>query len=213
MVNTRSKQEFNAAVQAKFEEFKETFFEHIKSNLKKIFKDEIREIIKEELSELEKFSSTVNLLQKHVSSLKESNIALQKKCSDLELSIDNNEQHNRRTYLRITNIPCEEKDKSEEVLKKVKKLIKEKAEFGIPEETIDRAHRVGPKKSKNQAIIVKFSTFRHRALFYMARKKLKNGIKLHIDLIKKRLNLLLDAQSLFKVKKLLNMSIPISLAI
>ena len=91
MVTTRSKQELNAAVQAKFEEFKETFIEQITSNLKEIFKDEIREIIKEELSDLEKVSSTVDLLQNHLSFLKESNIALQKKCSALELCIDNNE--------------------------------------------------------------------------------------------------------------------------
>ena len=39
MVNTRSEQEFNAAEQAKFEEFKEAFVEQIKSNLKEIFKD------------------------------------------------------------------------------------------------------------------------------------------------------------------------------
>ena len=77
MVNTRSKQEFNAAVGAKFEEFKEAFIEMIKSNLKEIVKDEIREKIKE-LSDLEKVSLTVNLLQKPVSSLKESNIASQK---------------------------------------------------------------------------------------------------------------------------------------
>ena len=121
-------------MQAKFEECKEAFIEQIKSNLKEIFKDEIREIITEELSDLEKVSSTVNLLQKHVSSLKEINIALQKKCSDLELSIDNNGQHSRRTCLRISNIPCEEKETSEEVLKKVKKLINEEAEVGIPEE-------------------------------------------------------------------------------
>ena len=116
-------------MQRKFEEFKEAFLEQIKSNLKEIFKDEIREIIKEELSELEKVSLTVNLLQKHVSSLKESNIALQKKCSDLELSIDNNEQCSCRTCLRITNILREVKETSEEVLKKVKKLIKEEAKL------------------------------------------------------------------------------------
>ena len=133
MVNTRSMQEFNAAVQAKFEEFKEAFIEQIKSNLMEIFKDEIRETIKEELCNLEKVSSTVNLLQKHVSSLKESNIALHKKCSDLELSIDNNEQYGRKTCLRITNIPCEERETSEEVLKKIKKLIKEEEEVDMKE--------------------------------------------------------------------------------
>ena len=79
LVNTRSKLEFNAAAQAKFKEFKEMFIEPIKSNLKEIFKDENRKIIKEELSNLEKVSSTVNLLQNHVSSLMESNITLQKK--------------------------------------------------------------------------------------------------------------------------------------
>ena len=118
MVNTRSKQEFNAAVQAKFEEFKEVFIEQIKSNVQEIFKDEIREIIKEECSELEKVSSIVNLLQKQFRSLKESNIALQKKWSDLELSIDDNEQYSCRTCLRITNMPCAEKETSKEVLKK-----------------------------------------------------------------------------------------------
>ena len=85
MVNTRSEQEFNAAVQAKFEEFKEAFIEQIKSDLKEIFKDEIREIIKEELSDLAKFSSTVNLLQKHVSPLKESSIALPKNVLTLSI--------------------------------------------------------------------------------------------------------------------------------
>ena len=55
----------------------------------------------------------------------------------------------------------------------MKKLIIEEAEVDIPEETIDRAHRVGPKKNKNQGVIVDFSTFRHRTLFCRARKKLK----------------------------------------
>ena len=73
--------------------------------------------------------------------------ALQKKCSELELSIDNNEQYSRRTCFRITNIPCEEKETSEKVLKKKKKLINEEAEVDIPEKTVDRAHHVGPKKN------------------------------------------------------------------
>ena len=42
---------------------------------------------------------------------------------------------------------------------------------------------------------------RHWTLFYRARKKLKNGIKLHIDLTKKRFNLLLDAQSFIQSKE------------
>ena len=121
MVSTRSEAELHAAVQAKVEEFKVPFIKEIKSNLKEIFKDEIKAIIKEELSNLEKVSSTVSMLQKHVTSLKQSNIELQKRCSDLEVFVDNNEQYSRRTCLRITNMSCEENESSEDVLRKVKK--------------------------------------------------------------------------------------------
>ena len=49
----------------------------MKSNLWEVFKDEIRPIIKEELQEIE-LSSTFSLLQKHVDTLRESSVALQK---------------------------------------------------------------------------------------------------------------------------------------
>ena len=63
---------------------------------------------------------------------------------------------------------------SKKVLEKVKKLVNE-ARVYIPHSNIDRAHRIGPKKDKKQAIIVKFTTFRHRTLLYRAGRKLKNG--------------------------------------
>ena len=46
----------------------------MKSNLRVVFKDEIRQIIKEEPQEIEKLSSTVSLLQKHVNTPRESNV-------------------------------------------------------------------------------------------------------------------------------------------
>ena len=193
MPSTRSTDEFNAAVAEKVEEFKLAFIEQMKSNLREVFKDEIRQIIKEELKEIEKLSSTVSLLQKHVNTLRESNVALQEKCNNLEHLVECNEQYSRRTCLRITNIPCEKDETSEKVLEKIKRLVNE-AGVDIPDSNIDRAHRIGPKKEKKQAIIVKFTTFRHRTLLYRARRKLKNGVKLHIDLSKKRFKLLLDAQ-------------------
>ena len=107
--------------------------------------------------------------------------------------VECNEQYSRRTWLRITNIPCEKDETSEKVLEKIKRLVNE-AGVDIPDSNIDRAHRIGPKKDKKQAIIVKLTTFRHRSLLYRARRKLKNGVKLHIDLSKKRFKLLLDAQ-------------------
>ena len=118
-------------MQAKFEEFKEVFIEQIKSSLKVILKDEIREIIKKELSDLENISATVNLLQKHASSLLESNIALQIKFSvnlSFQLTIMSGivAEHvlESLTYLVKKSKPM----RNEEVLKKVKKLINEEAE-------------------------------------------------------------------------------------
>ena len=95
--------------------------------------------------------------------------------------------------LQIKNIPREKDETSEKVLEKIKRLVNE-AGVNIPDSNIDRAHCIGPKKDKKQAITVKFTTFRHCTLLYRARRKLKNGVKLHIDLSKKRFKLLLDAQ-------------------
>ena len=92
MPSTRSTDEFNAAVAEKVEEFKLAFIEQMKSNLREVFKDEIRQIIKEELKEIEKLSSTVSLFQKHVNTLRESNVALQEKCNNLEHLVECNEQ-------------------------------------------------------------------------------------------------------------------------
>ena len=147
MPSTRSTDEFNAAVKAKVDEFKLVFTEQMKSNLREVFKDEIRQIIKEELKEIEKISSTVSLLQEHVNTLKENNVALQEKCSNLEHLVECNGQYSRRICLRITNIPCEKDETSEKVLEKVKKLMNETG-VDIPESNIHRAHRIGPKKDK-----------------------------------------------------------------
>ena len=63
----------------------------------------------------------------------------------------------------------------------------------------DRAHRIAPSytnritRKKCKTIIVRFSTFRHRTLFYRARENLKSGFKVKIDLTKSRFNLLKKA--------------------
>ena len=74
MPSTPSTDEFNTAVEENVEEFKLNFIEQMKSNLRVVFKDEIRQIIKEEPQEIEKLSSTVSLLQKHVNTPRESNV-------------------------------------------------------------------------------------------------------------------------------------------
>ena len=69
------------------------------------------------------------------------------------------------------------KDKSSDgVLEFTKSLFKE-GKVAVPGNVLDRAHRNGPSytdritNKKLKTIIVRFTTFRHRTLFYRARKK------------------------------------------
>ena len=94
----------------------------------------------------------------------------------------------------MSGIPTKEKETADMVFGKVKNLIEESG-VDISNSTIDRAHRIGKKKGSSQQIIVRFTTHRHRALLYKARKNIKSGLKVHIDLMKKRFNLLKDAQN------------------
>ena len=45
-----------------------------------------------------------------------------------------------------------------------------------------------------QSIIVRFTTFRHKTLFYKNRKKIKSGARIRLDLTKDRYNLLVSAR-------------------
>ena len=81
-----------------------------------------------------------------------------------------------------------------------KSLFKE-AKVAVPDAVFDRARRIGPsytdkitsKKCKN--IIIRFTTFGHRTLFYRARKNLKSGFKVKLDITKSRFNLLKKANN------------------
>ena len=86
--------------------------------------------------------------------------------------------------LCITGISTEKKETSDIVLTKL----------NIPDSTIDCAHRIG-KKGKRQAVIVCLTTHRHCTLFYKARRNIKSGPKIHIDLRNKQFYLLQEAQN------------------
>ena len=111
----------------------------------------------------------------------------------------------RRCCLRIEGVPSVENGSSDDVLRKVKSLITESG-CEIPDVVIDRAHRIGrgyKDISRNvpcKSIVVRFSTFRHRTLFYRNRNKLKNA-KVRLDLTKKRCEIFTDAMDFVKAYK------------
>ena len=107
-------------------------------------------------------------------------------------------QYGRRLCLRIDGVPTVKDESRDDVLEFTKSLFKE-AKVAVPDIVLDCAHRVEPSytdritSKKCKSIIVRFTTFRHRTLFYRARKNLKSGFKVKLDLTKSRFNLLKKA--------------------
>ena len=190
------KDEINNMIESKLEEFKNIFINETKEVLINSIKEELKTIFAEELAKfkeevnkkMDEISSTNQMLQQHVSTLKRSNEELIKRC-------EQNEQYCRRLCLRIKGIPRKEKEKSDEVFDQVRLLFDE-AEVTIPDSVLDRAHRVS--KKPNDVIVI-FTTSCHRTLFYRKRKSLK-GKSVHLYLTKSRLQLLNDAKKVITNK-------------
>ena len=79
--------------------------------------------------------------------------------------------------MRIKGVPRKEKERSDEVLDQVKKSFEE-AEATIPDSVLDRALRVS---ENNHDLVGRFTTFRHRTLFYRERKTLKGKSTFRFD--------------------------------
>ena len=133
------------------------------------------------------------MLKNQVVELRELNINNQSRNKELE-------QYGRCLCLRIDGVPTVKNGSSDDVLEFTKSLFKE-AKVAVPDNVLDRAHIIGSSymdrvtNKKWKSIIVRFTTFRHRTLFYRARKNLKSGFKVKLDLTKSRFNLLKKANN------------------
>ena len=89
---------------------------------------------------------------------------------------------------------------NDDVLDTVKHVF---AEIGVdvPDAVIDRAHQVGPKSFRDgkakQQVIVRLTTWRHQTEIYCTHKKSGN-CRIHLDMTKARLSLILTANDLRK---------------
>ena len=86
------------------------------------------------------------------------------------------EQYQRRLCLRISGIEVPslgQNETDQDCLDKIKDVCADLA-VEIPCDVIDRAHRIGKTTSHNgkkcRQMIVRFTTWRHRAIVYRARK-------------------------------------------
>ena len=177
--------ELDTLLEEKLATLKDNIVEELKTSIVELFEEKLRE--RDERIEI--LESHVSLLQNNVQKLKDA----------YDDKVDELEQYGRRLCLRIDNVPFKENETSDEVLQIVKEKITE-AECDIPEAVLDRAHRIGlpyvltESKVKVQSIITRFTTFRHRTLFYRNRKKLGDGVKIKLDLTKHRYRTLQGAR-------------------
>ena len=110
------------------------------------------------------------------------------------------EQYGRRLCLRIDDVPTVNSKSSDDASKSVKSQFRE-TKMGFPKAVEHCAHRTGPNyldKILNKTckrIIARFTTFQHRTMFYRAKKKLKERVKVKLDLTKSRFALLKKANN------------------
>ena len=97
---------------------------------------------------------------------------------------------NRQLCLRIDGIASDENESNEECLEEVKAVFAN-LQVNVPEDIIDRAHRIGRPKilkgKKLHTMILRFTTWRHHTAFYRARKNSPSN-RVQLDLTKKRLD-------------------------
>ena len=177
--------------------------------------ESLRETIIEQNTKIETLEAKVVLLESYIKCI-ERNEELTKRHEDslesneerieqLELKADDMEQYQRRLCLRINGVEQEADESGSKCLQKVKKIFKEDLKVDISDSVIDRAHRIGKEREdtetskKHRAIIVRFTTWRHKTAVYRARKKC-NDYKFRLDLTHRRAKLLEKANEWLKDK-------------
>ena len=131
----------------------------------------------------------------------------QKVVNLLKHASNKSEQYSRRTSLRFYDVPRAGNETASDCLKTVMDIVNKPDENDpnksttIPEAVFDRAHRVGRGSDKKPAaIIVKFTTFRHRTEVYRARQKLSEQFKcvVGLDLTNENVNILGEVKDVLK---------------
>lgn len=157
--------------------------------------DSVANRVAEELKGTISFNSeAVNELQEELKS--RDRTLHQMKC-DFERKLDEMEQYQRRSNLRIFGVPESEVNSDQAAIETARRIG-----VTLDLSDIDRSHRVGPpQQGKCRPIIVKFSSYRKRSEFFRNKRELKNsGITVREDLTQLRVLVLMAAIDKFQLK-------------
>ena len=200
--------------EGKFSEILEEVLQPIKDSLKKLITHEnlanlLNGLEEKLLKKMEGQAEELKDLKRKTDHLEGRVAILENLVQTLERKTDDVEQYGRRLCLRIDNIPISEGENPKVI---EQELQKEFVNMGVelPEDAIDRAHRIGKKydveveevdgtttEVTKQQVIVRFSIWKYRTLMYRNRNKRKK-VRIKIDLTKRRLELLSYARDITK---------------
>ena len=144
--------EIKSIIDTKFEELKASILAEFIEETKRIVDEGIKSLVgkKNELVESnlgDEYANSIKQVQEQIKNVLEANEKMRNENIKLENRVDDLEQYGRRWSLRINGIPMEERETAQNVRDKVAKIISDE-NIDIPHFAIDRAHRVGKKKSK-----------------------------------------------------------------
>ena len=148
--------------------------------------EEISKATKPLCEKIEKLELKHDIYKAHFS-------GIEQRLDEAEQRLEDAEQYSRRACLRIYGIPLPNSfESADDCLSKVEDVFKEIG-VEVPDGVVDRVHRIGKKEGNNQAMIIKFTSWKHRTAVYKARKKSKDK-RIQLDLTSQRARLLKSAK-------------------
>lgn len=161
----------------------------------------------------ESVTMDVNSIKDDMADLRSEVDQLKTEKEDLIQQVDNQEQYSRRNCLLLHGVPETKGEKTTQIcLDHINKSLKLKV--NITADQIDRSHRIGKPKSgtsgeeetpKPRPIIVKFTSYQHRADVFRNKRYLKGtGLTISESLTPSRMNILRKAQQVARLGNIKN---------
>ena len=155
---------------------------------------------------IDQLLKSIAVHQEQITQLESKVVVMDSLITRLNQKCEDQEQYQRRLCLRINGIPAPpegQHETADDCLQKVKAIFEDDLALNIPDEVIDRAHRIGKVTKigakKFRQVIVKFTTWRHRSEVYKARKKAQH-LRIKLDLTQFRVNTIEKANQILRPK-------------
>lgn len=127
-------------------------------------------------SKIDDINKTVNVLKSENVKLRQENVCLKQELSNLSIKLDRLEGHSRRNNLRFLGIKGRISESWEESERKIRDFISNTLSLTeLANVEIERAHRVGSRRSDSCPIIAKFSKYKDRECVLRAARQNLNS--------------------------------------